>query len=978
MVSTSSTSKLRSKMAGARSSSCSRKLDMVKKEAQEHFLFLQQCLPLPGREKEFEKAMDFLQLRWEEHLHPPTERHHAAMLSNAGSSSSSGMWKLTSKSLFVFGTCGSGKTSTIMRALRMCSDRPIPGDPVGAFSDNREKTTTISGSHGTRSNSALRNGKVFALSSKAECLSLAAKQAGVDVYGCLPCSAQPGAAGRKRTRSFSNDSPNNPSDFSAESSASSSKLGASLHDEVAKESSQDSPRCSSTVDSTRSSTGSLPGAAISDSSSCSPRVSAGRRASGGGPTPFLTSSEEKELTNPADRQASPLHSLCVDLERWKRRYPHLTQRNVGNQRLIAHYVNCADLTAPQLVNNVVSSIHAACPTLDPGSGSLLMSVEKLEMIRAAKNRLQGSSFSPSFEKGPLHVFALDEVEYARSSGTAVLSELAMYAAYQPFRIALIFISNQRYLVHAPQTLLHDLAFSAYTVSQLKGIAEFVAQSSLEEAESIENQEALTSSSTSTITATRSARTSAARNLESTAGKNSGVLHKAKKDTSTLFLPSRVPLKEQIAISSSVLEYIARKALSDYSGDARQVIAMCRRVVFSAVGQLDKKRESAGPSLPPSALMETSSKTRGKPSGNRSNARVGGLKGALPEIVVSSKEAKTPLCSAVSEEQLKAVVDSYTNEKTLKGRRQFKKGEISSSVHPDSEALPLGKETLKEEDGAAAGEVECETAAASITAAAKVEKAEGAAPSHPQKPPATLRTAVKSSPSSVKSSASPSPCTTISHNSPSPPLATHPAPPAAVTLASSVKLLRTCVVEEEAEQYIAAMTEQMAYVLACLVVLCLQQEEECRRRQCAIRGVASASVGSGASTPVIGSSFVVGGSSRRVIPVSTKAFSHSVTMRSLQKLYSTLMSCRHFPSMNTAGISSAVDSLADINIITRPHRRGTDLVFSFNGTWSLETIETALKRRGEELRKEMEACGLNGSENRFSSVLWELKRIAGLI
>lgn len=910
-------------------------------EAQEHLFFIQQCFPLSGREKEFQIAMNFLQQRWEQHLQQSP--YHASTLHRT--STASPTCDAFAKSLFVFGACGSGKTSTIMRVLRMCSDRPIPGDPVGkAGSDNgNQKAPSRIVSPSSNRNSYARGGKVFSVSSKLEWLSPVEMKTLNDekMESKSRCSLKT-EMGKKRTRSSLECVTEKTSFLSplssstgGDTSSSGQLLEATVRNEdecglLEGDHAHGDPNLHS-----RSSTDSLSDAAGVISPSLSPRVSAARRSS----TNSSASLEEWNNTEEARERESGLSAtlhVSTEVKYWTTAYPHLTRRKIGHQRLLAHFVNCADLTGQQLVSSIVSSVRAACTSLDPSTRFLLESVEVLG-VKSAKGSLGAQDTSCSLGgEGPLHVLALDEVEYARSSGSSVISELSMFAARYPHLLALIFISNQRYLVHAPKNLLCDLGFTAYTVSQLKVIAEAVIESSLKEVELMEKEKysAMESTPFHSKSSSGCSRTET-RILDPSVTKKGNMLSKGRSGPVTLPSPPS-PLKQQITISSSLYEYIANKALSDYSGDARQVVAMCRRVVFSAVAQLQKAKESVSEPVAARARIEES---KGK-----------------------GRNTKKERVTAVSEQQLKAVVNNFTVEKVVGGHHRFKTTECTTSSLQGTVARHSGRFDGEPENEAAARTVDSETAAFSVSE--EKEKKDGRS------------SARKTRNSSSTTAELPVPTTKQVENTVTPP-SVSPAAPTAVTLASSIKLLRSCVVEEEAERYISTMTEQMAYVLACLVVLRLQQEEEARRSQFAIRGVASTSMGTASPAATV-SSLVGGGYSRRVIPVSTKTFSHSVSMRALQNLYSTLMSCRHFPSMNMAGISSAVDSLGDLNIITRPRRRGTDLVFSFNGTWSIETIEVALTRRGEVLRKEMEACGLDKSENRFASVLWELKRIVGLM
>eukprot|EP00796_Vickermania_ingenoplastis_P003974 gene3974-2833_t len=619
------------------------------------------CSPLAGREREFESVLSFVQDQWS--------------------------CQKASRVLFVYGACGCGKTSTVLRALRLCVDKPIPSDLVPPN--------------------------------------------------------PPHEMGQKR-----------------------------LREDVVDEDTNTSARSS----------GSL--------SSISSGPAAEARSRGA----------HNNAASPAPRCRS----------HWEDKFPDFMSRKTGARRVLAHYLNCADLTAPQLIENIISSIRHSCPRPDLSTRGLLEILQGLstkgkaarlpELDKREISYKQVSSMrSAGRVRGPLHILAMDEVEYARLSGRDIISHLASFAAHNPDRLALIFISNQRHLVHVPPSMLEELCFEAYSVAQLKAIAQAAAEKGV--AEVVKNEE------------------------------------------------HRMLLR----ITPSLLEYIARKALLEFSGDARQVIAMTRRVVYAGAEQLTKKVVAAE-----SAKAKTSKGQDIK-------------KASLAEV-----------------KSLMSVIDAYAPPEETSGDQAHSNTRNNISV-----AAGVGKAA----DGA-----------------------------------------------SDRIGAS-SPTRTLS-------------------LASSIRLLRSCAVEEEAERYISTMTEQMAYVLSCLVVLRLQQQQEEHRR----RGAAS-----GISTPALHAA-----SYCTAVAISSRSSRNAISMRELHTLYSTLMMRRHFPSMNPSGIASAVDGLADMGIVTRPQRRGNETLFSLNGTWSVEAMESALAQRGEVLRKEMEACGLDSGENRFASVLFELKRIAGLV
>nr|CCC92657.1 conserved hypothetical protein [Trypanosoma congolense IL3000] len=196
------------------------------------------------------------------------------------------------------------------------------------------------------------------------------------------------------------------------------------------------------------------------------------------------------------------------------------------------------------------------------------------------------------------------------------------------------------------------------------------------------------------------------------------------------------------------------------------------------------------------------------------------------------------------------------------------------------------------------------------------------------------------------------------------------PVALVTLAHSQKVLSgPAAVGDRVFEYVAAMPEQMLYVLSCLVVLTLRQQKDSNLKKTSVGGVSS----SGRRSKVAAESSLATYAMGTVGSVAPGTF----TIRAVHRLYTVLMGQQRFPSMNAAGISSAIDGFADIGIISRPQRRGNEEVFSFNGTWTLESMQAALVARGEALRQERMKCGVDSAENRFEEVMRELKGILTL-
>ncbi|RNF12374.1 hypothetical protein TraAM80_00386 [Trypanosoma rangeli] len=567
------------------------------------------------------------------------------------------------RSLFVFGACGCGKTSTILRAMRCVSSRPMACDKVTGRPSSEGRGSCGSNSGG-KSN---------------------------DIDDKSPSPAIEKRRPAKRGRA------------DAGSMAS--------------------------VDSTED-------AAMS-------RMSCGRKEA-----------------SPCSDAATASHSLAAASLRLLG----------GNRRIQCHYINCADMTSQQLCAAIACSFRVAQPRLDAQSRNLLGHIETLpqtltkrrgaESDAARKFLLQEAMVEQATEptpvkksmvKAPLHVLALDEVEYVRAGARGLLTALTALSVEHASQLALVFISNQRELVHVPYTLLKELPFEAYSTQTLERIgASIVASADFTQKE-----------------------------------------------------------RAEVQLSPGLIAYIAKKAIHEYSGDVRQVVSMCRRLVYTA------------------------------------------QQGILDHPV--------------------------------------KQGEMQKEATP--------------------------------------QRRSGSGVLHA---------------GAVSGNASPV------------------SPAAVVTLAQSQKVLRgSAVVGDRVFEYVAGMPEQMLYVLSCLVVLTLRQRRDKQSAQTNVAGVTS-------STRRLKADAAAG----RVEP-------GTFAMREVHRMYTALMGQQRFPLMNAAGIMSAIDSFADLGIISRPQRRGNEELFSFNGTWSLESMQSALTARGEALRQERIECGLDGSENRFSEVLRELKTIAGL-
>lgn len=554
----------------------------------------------------------------------------------------------------------------------------------------------------------------------------------------------------------------------------------------------------------------------------------------------------------------------------------LVKRPPHAKRMLSHYVNCADVNSQQLVEAVAMSIQAVCSRTDGATAALLKRIRELPEQASSQRRggaadwrYDYSSTSSNTVGGdgasrramgtsrsantPLHIVALDEVEYLRPGARATLTKLAELSFAHPAQLALVMISNQRYFVHVPQMFLRQLAFEAYTVEQLSDIGAAATAVELQRYEATTDQQ-------------------------------------QQQQRPCRLAASRKPFGQQyrltardIVIGDKLYGYMARKVLFDFSGDVRQVLAMSRCIASTAWREL----------MDQAATLQCEVK---KGAGRSTTA-------ATPPTV----RAEGP--TAVSPSTLEAVVDTFCPATPTATTPSLQGGAKESPRNSAANARVSG----------AAGGSGAQSGSSSARSSGSHEAAVGqhggrAVPSR-----------------------------------------------AVMTLAKSARVLSTNQIDSDIHKHIGGMPEQMLYVLSCLVVLTLGNQKE---RNLALSAIGGSSGGAGGSA-------VRGRSSHDALPTT------SLKLRAVHQLYTSLMMEHHFPAMNAAGVTQAVDGLADIGILTRPQRRGNEEVFSFNGAWTLAAMEAALTARGEMIRAERLSCGLSATENKFEVVLRELKKMVAV-
>ncbi|CAG9576547.1 conserved hypothetical protein [Leishmania major strain Friedlin] len=791
----------------------------------------------------------------------------------------------TNTSLFVCGGCGCGKTSTVKRALRAISARVLPCDAKARSLIKRstleecgwqtcvedgDDAASVTADATCRTRKALLTTPTSTPRSSRQ-LSAEEGRSPSDANGLTPSSSASLAAALSHTTS-PDTSRTSASSLAAATATRSARLA--LH----------SPESSRPSDSSVNSTATLLEAA---SPACG--VKRGRAADEWEENSIRSAELDRQATavltrgEGAWRQAQGLEQEVpprhqpepYSLAYFSMRYPELfssdgTLATASSsspatsqfRQIFGHYVNCADVSGPLLVEAVCDSIRATCSRTDGATQLLLQwlaSIGKATSSRAqaiggaaAESHAASTSAASKRRASPpaLHVVALDEVEYLRGGGAKMLTLLAALAFHHPAQLALIFISNQRAFVHVPQLMLELLLFQPYSEAQLREIGASATNAELQRCEQLVGAK-----------------------VRKTAARSSAAGHKRLRAS-------------DVDIKPRLYDYIARKALLEFSGDVRQVIAMCHRVVSVAW------REVAEAKLEAAAAGAATAATSTPPAMARSDS--------------SSTAVVRNTSVADFSSKLEAAVEAYRVDKCAAATTQVSTT-FSGTSQSSSDAAGIKDTSSTRPSGAAAA------SCASLTAAAQL------AP--------------------VPSSWTPS--------------------SGVMTLAKSVRVLQSNQVESDIDKHVGTLPEQTLYVLSCIVVLTLRKQEE--------RTYASTSVGGRIGTtrtPGAGRT-----AAQRAAPTL------SLKMHEVHQLYTRLMAKLHFPAMRADGFPVQVECLADFGVLTRPQLRGTDRVFSLNGTWTLPAMQAALVKRGEAIKQDRTTAGAGAMmENRFEEVLRELANL----
>ncbi|KAG5502273.1 hypothetical protein GH5_05246 [Leishmania sp. Ghana 2012 LV757] len=806
----------------------------------------------------------------------------------------------TNTSLFVCGGCGCGKTSTVKRALRAMSARVLPCDAKSrslikhSTLEERGWRTCVENSGATASDTAdATRGTQKALlatpTSTPRSSQQLPKEEGStpsDVNGLTPSSSASLAAALSHTTS---------PDTTLAPASSSAAATATTVGRLTLSSPESSRPSVSSTDSTATVLAAAGPARSAKRSRAADEWNGDIMRSDDLNRQATTLSTQgvgaRQQTQEQEQEAPPhVQPEPYSLEYFRMRYPELfssggtraaasasSPPNPQSRQLFGHFVNCADLNGPLLIEAVRDSIRATCTRTD-GATQLLL--QRLASVgKAASNRGHGirdavaephgaSTCTPSrWRASPpaLHVVALDEVEYLRGGAAKTLTQLAELAFRHPAHLALVFISNQRAFVHVPQTMLEPLLFQPYSEARLREIGARTTSAELQRCEQLASADCHSFRSRTAKSTLRSTK------VRKTAACSSAALHQHLRAS-------------DVDIKPRLYDYIARKALLEFSGDVRQVIAMCHRVVSVAWQEVAEARlESAA-----GVATATSASTGVARSGKNTAAAA-----SASAHDISSK--------------LEAAVESYSACKPAAAATRAPCPSSGTSRSFSDTATAIGTSSARSSGAAGAS-------SAALTTAV---------------PPAPASTPLRSS-SGV------------------------------MTLAKSVRVLQSNQVESDIDKYVGTLPEQTLYVLSCIVVLTLRKQEE--------RMHASTSVGGR-----IGTARTLGGglaAAQRTLPTL------SLKMHEVHQLYTRLMAKLHFPAMRADGFPVQVECLADFGVLTRPQLRGTDRVFSLNGTWTLPAMQAALVKRGEVIKQDRMAAGAGAMmENRFEEVLRELTNLA---
>ncbi|KPA74143.1 hypothetical protein ABB37_09414 [Leptomonas pyrrhocoris] len=844
-------------------------------------------VPHVGREAEYEAVVSYVARRWS---------HEA------------------NTALFVCGGCGCGKTSTVKRALRAMSARVLPCDATGRsllkHSSLKEQgwkpIGQVDPSESDRNSNARRADAMQHQLSNGMSTPRPSHQPSSDAAGLTPspslssrlCDSASSAAtvdSAPTTPAATRRRSHTPIEsvlFSSSSSPASGRPSASSEDSTA---------------SALAAAGPVRGAykrfreeeernyAVAEGQCDGPRKhrkdnSAEEEEPSGAVGVHIPRQEHLRHSGRAAVLPVPATAAPCSIEYFQVRYPEVfrqigtssstssPRRGMTSRGLFGHYVNCADVSGPLLVEAIGESIRATCTRGDEATHALLQQLSRLNGNTSATaerpNSSTGggagartgtpsrSSSAKQQSRTALHVVALDEVEYVRGGGAKTLAQLAELASQLPGQLAFIFISNQRAFVHVPQMMLEALLFEPYSEAQLRCIGADATSAELHRCEQL------------------------------TGGGQAH--HTTRKKTNAAATP--VVSASDVDIKPRLYDYIARKALLEYSGDVRQVIGMCHRVVSVAWEEVMERKAEAMLAVAAANDAAPAGEEKAAPSSRR----------ATPKSRKNAVAATPPLSSDLPA-RLEAAVETYSVE----------------GPHPRGSSGSRG---------------------AGSTSASSSARSSAALPSTagPQdKLSSSTSTAIGRSPASP---------------SPFPPSSS---PSGVMTLAKSVRLLQSNQVESDIDRYVGTLPEQTLYVLSCIVVLTLRKQEE--------RTYALTSVGGR-----IGTSRTPGAG---VAAAHRTAPTLSLKMHEVHQLYTRLMAELHFPAMRADGFPLQVECLADFGVLTRPQLRGTDRIFSLNGTWTLQAMQQALVKRGEAIKQDRLAAGAGAViENKFEEVLRELSRL----
>ena len=848
--------------------------------------------PHVGREAEYEAVVSYVARRWSHE---------------------------TNTALFVCGGCGCGKTSTVKRALRAMSARVLPCDATGRSLVKRgsaeergwASAEAMDSSDSSSVDQTLKAAGKPLQPSSGTTTPRTSHQLGSDAAGLIPFPSSSALPGRTRS-SLSDASSSSSAAVNAVGSATNTpaatRYGSRTWRETVVFSSASSPASGRPSASSEDSTASAVAAA--GPARCSTRKRSREETTAHEDDSAKTEShggERRARTRRGAAQPPAAPLKAYSLKYFQTRYPEVflqaggsaaalrrassstSTSSASGRSLFGHYVNCADVSGPLLVEAVCESIRATCTRGDIASHALLQQLARLNGKSGSGGAAgQTAALSKQLQqqqqeklKTALHVVALDEVEYVRGGGAKTLAQLAELAFQVPGQLAFIFISNQRAFVHVPQMMLEALLFEPYSEEQLRRIGADATQAELHRCELLSKFD---TSATTSINGQRS-RVSLAvtRNKEA---------RKASSAAALLVRASDVDIKPRL------YDYIARKALLEYSGDVRQVIAMCHRVVSVAWEEVAEAKAKAA--------HEQAAVEKAPAAGRR----------AASSPVAASRGHKTTATATVSPDlpaKLQAVVETYNAEAAapLRGSGDHGSGDRGAGSNGSS-ASPSARTS------------------AALTSAEQL----------------TVHL-----PASAHSN------TVIAASSP--PLSS-PSPTSGVmTLAKSVRLLQSNQVECDIDRYIGTLPEQTLYVLSCIVVLTLRKQEE--------RTYAMTSVGGR-----IGTSRTPGAG---VAAAQRTAPTLSLKLHEVHQLYTRLMAELHFPAMRADGFPLQVECLADFGVLTRPQLRGTDRIFSLNGTWTLPAMQQALVKRGEAIKQDRITAGAEAMVgNKFEELLHELSRL----